>query len=650
MPVPKPATPDDAATPGAETRVVGDDTRIERPPTPTPEPPEPVEPMPARDQAGTADTGEIQETPSQAEESDQLPEASEPPGVVIVAADDSLRLPEASVPAHTIEEAEFEDAVPPRGRNTPPPSYYDDDDDIPELPGRGWSPGRWLIIITVVGGAALIAANFDQVLSLLGLGAPAESTQDSVAEGDKAMAAEHLQAYQTAITHYALALEAGTENEGALFAKLSSAHALAAQAIRDGEDRAEGDTTMQRHVKAALDYAEQALMTDPEGLNARLREADALRLRGDAKAARESLERARLMPFSRTAEFYRIDALLTAEERGDTLAAASRSAREAAQAAPDNPRYRLLVARAELASGDLTRARSDVEQVLAANPEHPAATVLLAEIEEAASDAPTEIVDDGGVAADTTDEVEVEGVKPDSPANVVPPPAELPADASDAAPKDTTTKDEVDAPSKAETEPASPRPPKVTAKPEPSAPARKKSPAYDEYDRLAEAAGSDSFVDGRPPIRDFGWYMREGEAALAGNDYTRARAFFDSALEARPGSGDATDALGRLALESGEAEQAVRYFRSAAQRGHPDGYYNLGRAYERLDQSDEAVSAYYTYLKRRPSGVHVPAARAAIKKLEPRVKLPDPEAPGEAPDTPTEAPNGPIEEPETTTP
>ena len=51
-------------------------------------------------------------------------------------------------------------------------------------------------------------------------------------------------------------------------------------------------------------------MIDAEVLDARLAEADALRLNGDTARARESLERARLMPFSRTAEFFRIDALL----------------------------------------------------------------------------------------------------------------------------------------------------------------------------------------------------------------------------------------------------------------------------------------------------------------------------------------------------
>ena len=188
--------------------------------------------------------------------------------------------------------------------------------------------------------------------------------------------------------------------------------------------------------------------------------------------------------------------------------------------------------------------------------------------------------------------------------------------------------------------------------PEKRAPAKKrrapKKPAYDEYDRLAEAAGDDGFVDGRPPVRDYEWYMRQGRAELAGGNYSRARAFFDSALEARPGSADAMDGLGRVSIRIEDFESALRYFRVAAQRGHPDGYFNLATTYERLGRNEEAVSAYYTYVKRRPSGAHAVAARAAIKTLEPNAKLPPEPDPQTQPDPEpdTEAQTQPESDPE----
>jgi tetratricopeptide (TPR) repeat protein len=172
-------------------------------------------------------------------------------------------------------------------------------------------------------------------------------------------------------------------------------------------------------------------------------------------------------------------------------------------------------------------------------------------------------------------------------------------------------------------------------------------PAYDEYDRLAEAAGDDAFVDGRPPVRDYEWYMRQGRAELAGGNYSRARAFFDSALEARPGSAEAMDGLGHVSTRIEDFDSALRYFRVAAQRGHPDGYFNLGKTYERLGRNEEAVSAYYTYVKRRPSGTHAAAAKSAIKTLEPHAKLPpEPEPdPEPQPEPSAESEPSPAEEP-----
>ncbi|MGB5364998.1 MAG: tetratricopeptide repeat protein, partial [Polyangiales bacterium] len=199
----------------------------------------------------------------------------------------------------------------------------------------------------------------------------------------------------------------------------------------------------------------------------------------------------------------------------------------------------------------------------------------------------------------------------------------------------------------------------ATEKSTPTAtPAPRRRPAYDEYDRLAKAAGSDDFVDGRPPVRGYDWYMQQGRAELAADNLARARAYFDSALEARPGSAEAMDGLGDVMSGLDDYISAARYFRVAAQRGHPDGYFNLGRTYERLGRNQEAVSAYFTYVKRRPSGTHAGAAIAAIKRLEPRAKLPpelDPDLkakpepePGAKPE-PSSA-DAPAQEPGTTTP
>ena len=617
--------------------------------------------------------------PAEPEESFDLDDIDSQGPTAELSPDDSFRLPEAppAVSDHAVTDAEFEETSSAPLRATPPPAYFDDDDDIPELPGRGWSPMRWLILAVVLGAVAVVGTQWQQVAHMLGLGTEPAETSKAASEGDAVIAADHVQAYKQAILAYDKAHQ-GRDDDPELLTKLARAHALTAQALRDQAPPGESPVD-DTHARAALRYAEESLMVDAESVEARIAEADALRLRGEYRHARESLERARSMAFSGNAEFYRVDALLQAAEHGDDLAKALLSAQKAVEHAPDGIRYRLLLARAHTAAGNATRARQEVDAVIAIDPHHPTATSLVAAMEATAAPPKedTDVSEPKTVGEAEAGSAETEAGTPSKAAVAAATELEaaskrqLEADrdpknesADEDGEKGASAKDE--APPRKEREDKSKRAKKDESADEkstegseggsaeesaeaPVAEVADKRPAkqarrrrstpprlnYDEYDRLAEAAGSDAFVNGRPPVRDFGWYMREGEAALAARDYTKARAFFESALEVRPGSGDATEAIGRVAFASGDYEPSLRYFRSAAQRGHPDGYYNLGRAYEKLGRTDEAVSAYYTYLKRRPSGAHVAQARAAIKKLEPRVKLPEPE-PQEATEPPQE--------------
>ena len=487
--------------------------------------------------------------------------------------------------------------------STPPPAYYDDDDDIPELPGRGWSPLRWLFLIVGVGALALMATQWERVAGLLGIGSNPALIAAGVSEGDAGIAEGYPQAYASAIEAYGRAIEAGGDRDAEIMARLSRAYALAAQAQMDsGSTRDSFDGLS----AAALSTAERATVLDPRELEARLSLADALRVTGALPEARAALEEARSMSFSRTAEFFRIDSRLSAAEAGGGLENGLRSAKQSVELSPQGVPYLLLLARAERAADDEDDAREALETILADHPEHPVATLLLAdltapevladagvEVDAAvASDAGSAGVGDAAIAADS-----------ESTAATAAKPVAVPVKPADT---EREAKPEVAATPKK----------RRAAKPEP------KKPAYDEYDQLVKAAGDDAFVDGRPPVRDYEWYMRQGRAELAGGNYSRARAFFDSALEARPGSADAMDGLGRVSTRVEDFNGALRYFRVAAQRGHPDGYFNLGKTYESLGQNAEAVSAYYTYVKRRPSGRHAASARAAIKTLAPNAKLP----------------------------
>jgi predicted Zn finger-like uncharacterized protein len=518
-----------------------------------------------------------------------------------------------------IEDAEFEEGPPASGRSsgrtsTPPPAYFDDDEDIPDLPGRGWSPLRWLLLIVIVGGLGLVATQWERVALLLGVGGDPALIAAAAAEGDAGLAEGHPQAYANAIEAYGRAIEAGGDRDPEILARLSNAYALAAQAQLDAGVTGESIAALSA---AALTTAQNAVEIGPGDLGAKLAEADALRLTSEPPEARKALEEARSMSFSRTAELFRIDARLSAAEADGDLEKGLRSAKQAAELAPHEARYLLLLARAERVAGDEESALSALETILGDHPDHPVATKLRDELQaeviaaDAGVDAGTEAEAVPG-AVPAAEAEAVTGAVPAAEAGAVP--AAVPAAEAGAVPAAVPAA-EAEAETGGKAEGGSK-----------GAPARKRSapkkPAYDEYDRLAEAAGDDAFVDGRPPVRDYGWYMRQGRAELAGGNYSRARAYFDSALEARPGSADAMDGLGHVSTRIEDFASALRYFRVAAQRGHPDGYFNLGKTYERLGRNEEAVSAYYTYVKRRPSGTHAAVAKAAIKALEPRAKLP----------------------------
>ncbi len=528
----------------------------------------------------------------------------------------------STAPLVDVEDADFQERPATTSRSsvrtsTPPPAYYDDDDDIPDLPGRGWSPLRWLLLVVVVGGLALLGTQWERVARLLGIGSDPALIAAGATEGDDALAEGHPQAYASAIEAYGRSIAAGGDRDPEILASLSRAYALAAQAQIDSGANADSIGNLSA---AALSTAQTAVELDPSDQEAKVASADALRLAGDSPKAREMLEEARSMSFSRTAEFFRVDALLSVAESGGDLKSGLRSAKQAAELSPNGIPYLLLLARAEHAAGDDIDARAALQTILDDQPEHPVATQLWAELEAVNADADAGVASDGGVAADAA-------VTSDAAVAVAAAVTEATQDAAVAAP-DAAPSTETVPLAVEETSTEKTAAPKAPATPKParrSATTRRRTPkkaAYDEYDRLAKAAGDDAFVDGRPPVRDYEWYMRQGRAELAGGNYSRARAFFDSALEARPGSAEAMDGLGRVSTRIEDFDMASRYFRVAAQRGHPDGYFNLGKTYETLGRNEEAVSAYYTYLKRRPSGSHAAAARSAIKTLEPNAKLP----------------------------
>jgi hypothetical protein len=143
-------------------------------------------------------------------------------------------------------------------------------------------------------------------------------------------------------------------------------------------------------------------------------------------------------------------------------------------------------------------------------------------------------------------------------------------------------------------------------------------------------AGTDvAMDDGRPPEgRDYSWYIQNGDTALSGGNLSRADAFYQAALEVRPGSSEATTGLANVMLRRGRADDAVVRFRAATRQGYGPAFIGLGRANESLGRRSEAIQAYEDYLQRSPSGSLAATARQRLEALRPTP------APGPAP-TPT---------------
>ena len=488
--------------------------------------------------------------------------------------------------------------APPATRSSVPPVYLDEDDDLPTLPKRGTRWPMLLLLLGLVG--ALIYWQWPKVAPMVGL-APVDNTSDALVDAAEAgLRDDTVQGYEQAIANYTQALSAGGPVQP-LATGSSRAHALLAQALRTSNPDEPRVTDLARQAKQ---LAEQAL-AQGSTVDATIAMADALRLTGSLNGAEAQLRKAQALPNSRTAEFFRVSGWLAAD-KADDLAAANADAEQAA-ALDDRPRYRLLHARSLIGSQQLDQAREQVTKILAATPAHPQALSLLQTIEDAAKPKT-----DGGatVAQAPAQEPKVEDeVKPVAPAKKEPPPKVQ--------------------------KPAGPKAkPKTKAKTKAKRAAPVKGDAYDEQGEARSDSGDalDDLVDGRPTeTQDYGWYMRQARAALAGGQTDRARIHYESALEARPGSGEATVGLGQVAMKERKPSLARRYFRAATQRGYAEGYYHLGNAYRALGDTDQAIAAYYTYTKRASGGPNIAAAKRAIEELQPKPapKPAEPDKPAE---------------------
>ena len=94
----------------------------------------------------------------------------------------------------------------------------------------------------------------------------------------------------------------------------------------------------------------------------------------------------------------------------------------------------------------------------------------------------------------------------------------------------------------------------------------------------------------------------EGECSLALGAFDDARDSFETALAHEPQAVRALCGIGRLLREAGDAAGAVARLREAAETvAHPDVYFELGLACNRLEDTAEALAAYRRALEIDPT-------------------------------------------------
>ncbi len=483
-----------------------------------------------------------------------------------------------------------------RASTAPPGRLHVEDDDLDVvLPKRGNGARIALMVALVVGvlGGGL-ALGWSKIGPALGLVAAEDPAAPFLARGNDLLASDETSAYDAAITEYTKAL-AFRERDPRVLMALSRAHAVWAQALRfDAEDLAARAATepaaqgaasrvgdeARTHATDALRFAEDAVRQSPADVEAELTLADAQRLSGDAHGAREHYDRAHTLAPDLSAEGLRIGALLAAGEGGGSFGAARELAAAAVAKDPTLLRARLVLARALLASGDVSGARSQIDAMLARAARNERALKLRDAIAQGVPPAAPVVA----VAAAEVDAGVVGAGAPEVLPTGVAPPVVVPTDVA------------------------------------------------------AATTGGSSGGGGAPSGLDYSEYIQRGDAALESGHVAQARQLFDAALHARPDGREALTGLGYVAMEQGDTTLAISRFRGPAATGYGDAMIGMGEAYRSAGRNPEAIAAYREYLEGFPNGPSARMARSAIDRLGGTVAAPTPGAPSGGTPTPTPAP------------
>lgn len=462
-----------------------------------------------------------------------------------------------------------EDSMRPPAR--PAPRIDDDEAEIGGLPRRGGSRAPWIVLAVVVllGGAGVAAWRFAPELGLVHADDP---TAPFLARGDAALARDDDESYDAAQLEYTKAL-AFRDRDVRVLTALARAHAVWAQALAfdatDLEARAATDAALhgqatrtqqesRAHAQDALRYAENAARQSPADADAEVAVADAMRLTGDGISARAHFDRARAIRVEQTAEDLRVGALLAMSEAQGNVAAAKDLAAAAVTKDGALLRARLLLARALLASGDVSGARVQIDTVLAHDARHPRALALRDAIDRGLPPAaPVVAIPDAGTAAVPSEGVDA-GVDLGSPG--------VPANVAGGG-------------------------------------------------GGGGAGGGGGGGGAAPGGHDYDWYVARGDELMERERPGEARSYYSAALAQRPDGREAVTGMGYVALDQADYQGAIARFRGPASGGYGEALIGLGQAYRDMNRKDDALAVYEQYVATLPNGPRAGMARHWVTVL-----------------------------------
>jgi Flp pilus assembly protein TadD len=117
--------------------------------------------------------------------------------------------------------------------------------------------------------------------------------------------------------------------------------------------------------------------------------------------------------------------------------------------------------------------------------------------------------------------------------------------------------------------------------------------------------------------KNAGGYVGLGTCLITQGDLAEAERAYNRALEFEPNSGMAITGLGSVAYRQGDFKLAVSFYQRVLASGAylAEAHWGLALAYDALNDSEQALHHYESFLERAPNSNLAGQARANMEKL-----------------------------------